>query len=36
MMLGGGKPDDIVAGANRLAANKDCIDTSTDPRPKML
>ena len=24
MMLGGGKPDDVVAGANRLAANKDC------------
>ena len=36
MMLGGGKPDDIVAGANRLAANKDCIDTLDPSAPKTL
>ena len=27
MMLGGGKPDDVPAGARKVAAIKDCIDT---------
>lgn len=36
MMLGGGKPDDVLAGANRLAAIKDCIDTLDPSAPKTL
>jgi putative spermidine/putrescine transport system substrate-binding protein len=36
MMLGGGKPDDVVAGAKRLAAIKDCIDTLDPSAPKTL
>lgn len=36
MILGGGKPDDFPAGVNRLAANKDCIDTLDPSAQKTL